>query len=353
MLRDYYKLVSSLPDSGIEKNINKELSLNPVCAWKLLVLCTALVNKTYIYNKCYFTKEDLSDIVISLYIYVKSKKQVTLENLFKIIRKECKQVRNYYNIYSIVRTNSDGEEVEDTFLETILYSDKYDQENRVISINIINFYYKKIPDDLKPLVHFYFDTGIVLDNFLHPDKKCLLMLILCKLGRVMISETELLSVLPRTIKGKVLLYSVLASRSPILFVLYMLTGDFQKVATFTEIFGDQNISIPNSQSLLSIMKEVSSESSRIENNVDVSNGAFIESLIRSLGKTDSKIFNTFSDFFTNAVEKENSIYNEGLDKLIKKYDNNDISSALFFKCIQAELNNSVNMMKNIQELTDK
>lgn len=66
-----------------------------------------------------------------------------------------------------------------------------------------------------------------------------------------------------------------------------------------------------------------------------------------------EISNSFIELFSKTLLKEFDVYSAGLDKLIKEYNQDNISTLTFFKIINKEMSNSVKLMENIQRITNK
>lgn len=353
--KTYYRLIQSLDSSELVVNLNKELNYPEPVNWKIFVICLSLINKTPIFHKYVLTKEDKSDIAISLFIYVKSKKEVELNSLFRIIKKEAEQLVRYYSIYKVHSVDTDtGEIVVDYFLEKLFKTSERYYEGKSLNNRIANYYYYYTPDRLKPILYYYVDTGVLLTNFLSDSDKCILYLIIQQMGSSLVDEDEFNKVMPSTMKGKAILLANLATRSPMLLSLFLLFGDINKLAIFTEIFGDKNIKVPNTDYMITTFMETCKASNSVEKNKvsDIKNSAFLANLAGNFTINETNISNTFLEFFTKALMSENDTYSKGLEKLLKDYENGNISPSVFFRQVSQEMTNSVNLLSSIKKATE-
>lgn len=167
------------------------------------------------------------------------------------------------------------------------------------------------------------------------------------------SAEELINKFPKTAKGKSLFLSEMAVRSPELLVLFLLLGDINKLAILTEIFGSENFRIPTTDEVLLTLESSAESANSIENNKSKMDSAFITNLIQNFDIENSELAKTYVDFFKNLLEDEHNIYIRSLTKLERKFDDGLIPPAQYFKIINNELNNTINILERIKKLTSE
>lgn len=353
MIKEYVNLLKSLSNEDLELNINRELAdKTKVSSWRLLAICAIIVSRTYTHHKVFLSEIDVSDVVVSLYIYLRNKKTAKVAELCAVARKEIIQITRHFPIYSTIAVD-DGVPEPSFYLEHLFYTDKEDAEQKILSSQIVSYLYKGLPLHLRPLFAFYVDTGRLLDDLLSPVDKCLLRLAISEIGGNSVSAEELINKFPKTAKGKSLFLSEMAVRSPELLVLFLLLGDINKLAILTEIFGSENFRIPTTDEVLLTLESSAESANSIENNKSKMDSAFITNLIQNFDIENSELAKTYVDFFKNLLEDEHNIYIRSLTKLERKFDDGLIPPAQYFKIINNELNNTINILERIKKLTSE
>ena len=146
----------------------------------------------------------------------------------------------------------------------------------------------------------------------------LLVIKVFNIRKAMQAEETIDMPLPKTSTGKMLLLEKLFHSDPALLVLFLLFQDMDKFLQFCKIFGDQNISVPDFNSLKSTFKEVLSVSTNMEKGSMTSADSQIMKDIVLEGITENSQGYTLSPVLDEFCKKSISSIVENYDAAQKK-----------------------------------